>query len=305
MLTHQNVTAAARDLGLSQSALSSALGRLRRHYGDPLFLKTGAGMLPTPRARRLAVGVRQALALIDESSVGSIAFECATCERTFHCAMSDIGEAMLLPLLMRRLRQLSPRVKLETFQLSTEMVMDRLATGELDLAIGYFPQPGRGIEHKTMYREHFICMTHEGFPLDASGSIGLKSYCAASHVMIDSLGSGHKAIERAFERRGISPHAALRVPHFMVIPLIIANTDLIVTIPSRAALPFAGLVPCKIHPVPITIPSFDCVVCWHHRFAADPSIVWMRTLIWELFKGLVFPVLPPPPLSARSISCWG
>jgi DNA-binding transcriptional LysR family regulator len=283
VLTYQNVTVAARHVGLSQSALSNALARLRTYFGDPLFVKTGKGMLPTARALHAGNGVRQALALIRASTEKSKDVDVQSSRRTIRFCMSDVGEATLLPPLMKRLRQLDAKVRIETYQLPTEVIAERLATGDIDFASGYFPAFPPGVQRFRLFREHYVCMTSRDYQLGPQGRLTLKDYIAAPHVLIDSLGSGHRAIERAFERRDIQPNAVLRVPHFIVIPLIVASTDLIVTIPSRAASAFAGIVPVRVHPLPLKIPSFDCVLAWHQRFAEDPLIRWMRSLIRELF----------------------
>lgn len=284
MLTHQHVTAAAREVGLSQSALSNALGRLRLHFDDPLFVKTGQGMLPTPRALQAADRVRQALALIRASTERPEGFDMQSSGRTLRFYMSDVGEAVLLPPLMKRLRSLSADLRIETYQIPTETIPDRLATGEIDFAAGYLPNLPPGIRKARLFREHYVCMTSRSYPLGPQGRMTLKNFLAAQHVLIDSLGSGHRTIERSFEQRGIQPSAALRVPHFMVIPLIVAQTDLIVTIPSRAAHAFAEIVPVRIHPLPMKIPAFDVVLAWHQRFDEDPPLRWMRALLGELFR---------------------
>lgn len=283
LLTHQNVTIAARHVGLSQSALSNALARLRKHFGDPLFVKTGKGMLPTARALQAGKGVRQALALIRASTEAPQSVDVPSSGRTIRFCMSDVGEATMLPPMMKRLREIGANVRIETFQLPSEVIAERLATGDVDFACGYYPPFPPGVERFRLFREHYVCLTSREYQLGPQGRLTLKNYLAAPHVLIDSLGSGHRAIERAFERRGVQPNAMLRVPHFMVIPLIIASTDLIVTIPSRAARAFAGAIPVRLHPLPLKIPSFDCVLAWHQRFADDPPIRWMRTLVRELF----------------------
>lgn len=283
LLAHHNVTIAARHVGLSQSAVSNALGRLRFHFNDPLFVKTGKGMLPTPRAVQAGERVRQALALIRSSAEESTGFQVQPSGRTFRFCMSDVGEATMLPPLMKRLRELNADVRIETYQLPSEAIPERLATGDIDFAAGYLPHLPKSIEKLRLFQEYYVCMTSRDYPLGPQGRLTLKSYLSATHVLIDSLGSGHRIIERAFERRGVQPNAALRVPHFIVIPLVVAATDLIVTIPYRAALAFAGSVPVRIHPLPLKIPSFDCVLSWHQRFAQDPPMRWMRSLVRDLF----------------------
>ncbi len=284
MLLHQNVTTAAAHIGLTQSAMSNALGRLRRHFEDPLFVKTRTGMLPTPRALELAQPLRQALTLVRASLLTRTGFDPRASKRTFRFHMSDVGEMVFLPALMKRLNQIGASATVETAQLASDTVTERLASGEIDLAAGYLPSLGRSVQHVPLFREHYVCMTRREHPSGKNGRLTLEEFLAGSHVMIASMGSGHQIIERTLERRGLKRNVALRVPHFLVIPMIVASTDLIVTIPSRVANAMSKLVRVRVHPLPVPIPSFDVSLFWHPRFADDPPIQWMRSLMVELFE---------------------
>lgn len=283
MLQHENVTAAARAVGLSQSALSNALGRLRRHYGDPLFVKTKDGMLPTPRAREIAQPVRQALALVRASTMPQAPFDLGGSRRLFRFHMTDVGELVFLPRIMERVRALDAAVRIETSQLPETEVVARLVTGDIDFAAGYLPDLPPTIVRAPLFRERYVCMTSRDNPLGADGKLRLREFLDARHVFIEALGSGHRIIERTLERHrpGIEP--ALRVPHFMVIPMIVAATDLVVTLPSRVASVFADVVPVRLLELPLAIPSVDVSLFYHRRFAEDPPVRWMSALMTELF----------------------
>lgn len=284
MLLYQNVTTAAAHIGLTQSAMSNALGRLRHHFEDRLFVKTRGGMLPTPRALELAQPLRQALTLVRASMQKGKGFDPRQSKRTFRVHMSDVGEMVFLPALMKRLKHVGASVTVETAQLASDTVAERLASGEIDLAAGYLPSLGRSVEQTPLFREHYVCMTRREHPSGKNGRLTLDEFLAGSHVMIASMGSGHQIIERTLERRGLKRNVALRVPHFLVIPMIVASTDLMVTIPSRVANAFSKLVRVRVHPLPVPIPSFDVSLFWHPRFADDPPIQWLRSLMVELFE---------------------
>jgi DNA-binding transcriptional LysR family regulator len=283
MLLHRNVTAAAAHIGLTQSAMSNALGRLRRHFDDILFVNTRNGMLPTPRAQELAKPLQRALALVRSTSAPRHEFDPAQSRRTFRMHMSDVGEMVFLPALVKRLDELGASVRVETVQLTSDQVREQLESGEIDFAAGYLPGLKGNIESSALFREHYVCMTRLKHPLARSDGITARDFLAASHVLIESMGSGHRIIERTLERAGHKRDAALRVPHFMVVPMIVAHTDRIVTVPSRVARIFESLMQVRILAMPIRIPAFDVALFWHPRFTQDSGVAWMRALMIELF----------------------
>lgn len=151
------------------------------------------------------------------------------------------------------------------------------------LAAGYLPDLPPAIVRVPLFRERYVCMTSRDNPIAADGKLKLREFLEAKHVFIEALGSGHRIIERTLERHRAGMEPALRVPHFMVIPMIIANTDLVVTIPSRVAAVFEGLVPVRTLELPLAIPTVDVSLFHHRRFAEDPPVRWMSALMTELF----------------------
>ena len=278
-----SVTRAAAQVGLSQSAMSSALGRLRTQFGDPLFVKTRSGMLPTPRALELAPALTEALAMVRGAMGKRESFDPATSNRSLRVYMTDVGETVLLPSLMPLLHARSPKMRIETAQLPANELAVRLETGDIDLAVGWLPQLPESIRRARLFEEHYVCMTRPDHPLGRRAPLTLKEFLSAQHVLIASMGSGHQTLERTLAERGVEDNVALRVPHFVVVPLIIANTDLIVSVPSRVAGATARLMKAKVHPLPIPIPSFDVSVYWHERVENDGANRFLRAAFLELF----------------------
>ena len=283
LLRHGNVTRAAADVGLTQSAMSSALGRLRRQLGDPLFVNTRAGMLPTPRALELAPSLTDALAMVRRALNGREAFDPRRTARSLRVYMTDVGETVLLPALMRHLHHESPQLRIETAQLPAVELAARMETGDIDLAVGYLPQLRDKIRRARLFEESYVCMTRPDHPLGRRGALTLKEFLSARHVLISSMGSGHQQLEHALAEHGVEQNVALRVPHFVVIPLIVAGTDLIVSLPSHVADVWARLVKMKVHPLPIAIPSFDVSLYWHTRVENDSANRWLREAMLQLF----------------------
>lgn len=282
ILIEQNVTAAASHVGLTQSAMSNALGRLRQHFGDPLFVKTRTGMLPTPRALELAGPLKQALALIRASAEATERFDPNSSGRTFRLYMTDVGEMRFLPGLMEHLRSTGATVKIETSQIQVDELADRMTLGEIDLALGYLPELSGAIERLPLFDEHYVCVTRED---GGANKLTLKRFMSSSHVAIESMGSGHALLERTLQREGISLNVVLRVPHFVVIPMIVAQTDLLVTLPSKVAEQIAKPMNLRIHPLPFKFPEFEVSLFWHPRFASDPPIAWLRGQLAQLYQG--------------------
>jgi len=283
MFRHGSVTRAAAQIGLTQSAMSSALGRLRKQFGDPLFVNTRSGMLPTPRALELAPPLTEALAMVRGAMGSRESFDPRSSTRSLRVYMTDVGEMVLLPALMKHLHTRAPAMRLETAQLQATELAVRLETGDIDLAIGYLPQLPDKIRRARLFEEHYVCMTRPDHPLGSSAPLTLKEFLGARHVLIASMGSGHQMLERTLAERGVHDNVALRVPHFVVVPLIVAGTDLVVSLPSRVAGASARLVKVKVHPLPIPIPSFDVSLYWHERVENDPANQWLRGTLIELF----------------------
>jgi DNA-binding transcriptional LysR family regulator len=283
MLLHQNVTAAAAHNGVTQSAMSNALGRLRRHYGDPLFVNTRNGMLPTPAALELAGPLTEALALIRSTIDRDRGFDPMQSKRTFRFHMTDIGELVFLPPLLKHLDKLRATVKVETSQLPSGEIVQRLESGEIDFACGYLPSLSKSLEQVPLFREHYVCAARSMHPIAQGGGITVKKYREATHVRIESMGSDHPNLERTLVAKDVHREFAVSVPHYLVIPMILSTTDHIATLPRRAALALSNLATIRLHPLPVTIPSFDVSLLWHSRFREDPPAQWMRNLMLELF----------------------
>jgi DNA-binding transcriptional LysR family regulator len=282
ILRGRGVTAAAARLGLSQPAVSNALARLRAVFGDSLFVRTTAGMAPTPFARQLDEPVRQALALIESALSSGAAFEPVTSTRVFRFYMSDLGEISFLPPLVARVRQLAPKVHLEASGLALDEIPDALASGALDVAIGFLPGLAAPVRRRRLFRDAYVCLMRADHPR-IRRRLTRKLFEEASHALVSSTGSGHGVIEEALERHGLTRRIALRVPHFTVVPMVLERTDLLLTLPSRVARVYEQGGRFKSLPPPVPIPPADVGVHWHERFDRDPGNRWLRELILELF----------------------
>jgi DNA-binding transcriptional LysR family regulator len=283
VLRRRSVTGAGAELGLTQAGLSNALARLRKLLGDPLFQRTPGGMEPTPYAKAIADPVRQALALIEATLAGHAAFDPANTERTFRFHMSDIGEMVFLPPLLERLHRVAPSVRVETVPMLQERIEPALAAGELDFAVGFLPGLQPPVRNVPLFRDPYVCMMRADHPRIGS-AFPRKLFLEASHALVSSIGAGHRVVEETLLAHGLNRRIALRVPHFMVVPMILERTDLVVTVPSRVARVFERMGRFKTLKPPVGLPPADVRVHWHERYDQDPGNRWLREVLLELYR---------------------
>ncbi|HEX6136937.1 MAG TPA: LysR family transcriptional regulator [Casimicrobiaceae bacterium] len=283
IVKERNITLAAQRIGLSQPAMSSALGRLRKTFNDQLFVRTGSGMQPTPYAQLLAPPIQRACELIATSLQIGAEFEPATSTRAFSFYMTDIGEAVYLPRLLSALAERAPRTRVQVLRIPERGAQEAMAAGEVDIAIGLFPSLKAGFFQQRLYRDEFVCVLRADHP-QVGGELTLKQFAALRHAVIATAGTGHEiTVERAFGEQRLRRRVALTIPHFMAVPVIVAHTDVVATVPRRLALAFAGYPNVRLLEPPIPIPQFEIKQHWHRRYHHDPANKWLRRLLADLF----------------------
>ena len=281
----RNVSRAAEHLGVSQPRVSTALGRLRNYFGDPLFVRTSRGMEPTPRALALLPAARDALMRIEKGMLDAQDFAPATSTYTFSIALSDVGEIVFLPRLLQMLAERAPHANLRSVSLPPAHVERGLESGDVDLAIGYFPDlSGNNFFQQRLFSHRFICMMRSGHPL-ASAPLTLAQFVAAGHAVVRAEGRSQEVLEKFLEKKRIRRRAVLETPHFMSLPFILARTDLIATVPH--AIGFAYVTEhasiTLVEP-PLVLPRFDLRQHWHRKYHNDPRTSWLRGVVSELFN---------------------
>ena len=287
LLREKRVSAVATVLGMSQPAVSSALGRLRTNLDDPLFLRTQGGMVPTPYALQLAEPVATALDGLQQALQVRASFDPATSARRFSLAMTDVGEMYFLPVLMDALSQNAPGVTLNVVAVTSASLGDDMATGRTDLALGLLPQLQAGFFQQALFRQPYVCLMREGHPLAHAPSLALADFAAASHVRVIAAGTGHgridEAINEALEQQGLPRRIRLTVPHYVALGDVLSHSDLIATVPERFAQrvtrPFALI----SRALPLTVDGSAIHQFWHARLHKDPGHQWLRELVAQCF----------------------
>lgn len=277
----RNVTRAARRLGLSQPAVSSAVARLRQALGDPLFVRSSGGMAPTPRARRLLESVDAAMGLIRQGLQEGESFDSAQSRTSFTLLASEIGERHFLPSLMARLRRTAPHVRVQVRQVSGGSYGAALETGLADLLIGHLSQPLSSLRSRRLFSDRFVCMVRQGHPV-LDQPLTLERYLALDHVVITRRGARDGMVTAALARLGGERRVAIAVPHFTAAPAIVAATDLAATVPAQlvrlhAEGEVAGVA------LPFDVPPIDVGLYWHERLQGDAANQWLRRTFVELF----------------------
>jgi len=276
LLAERHISRAAERLHMSQPAVSHALGRLRHLFDDPLLVRGAQGMVPTPRALALVRPLTEALRRV-HGVLDPTAFEPASAERTFRVGMSDYGAAAVLPRLVATLRHEAPGIALRISQHSREAMVAQVADGELDLALGVFPQLPDGVRVETLFEEQFACALDPAVLTDTQGW-DLEAYLARPHALVAVRPDNIDEIDRALAARGARRHIALTLPHWSVAPSLIAGTDLVLTAARRCL----GAAPSlAILPVPFSLAPFAFTQIWHARADSDPSHAWLRGRVAE------------------------
>jgi DNA-binding transcriptional LysR family regulator len=276
--SERHVTRAARRVGLTQSALSHALRRLRAQYDDVLFEPTRAGLMPTSRAQAIAPAVEEALALVARTLKGPAPFDPRALQRTFTLATTDYVELVLLPRLLGRIARDAPGVAI-TVRAIQGAPERALVSGEHDLAIGPDAGPVPGLRTEPLFRERFVCALRQGHPA-ASRRWTLAAFLKLGHVLVSPQGSGEGTVDAALRALGKTRDVRVRVPHFLVAPRVVAASDYVITLPERVARAVPeGLV---FREPPLTLTGFVMSQLWHARHDDEPAHRWLRRLIAEV-----------------------
>ncbi|MBK5104481.1 MAG: LysR family transcriptional regulator [Burkholderiales bacterium] len=280
LLAERSVSRAAVRLHLSQPAASALLARLRELFGDPLLLRSARGMLPTPRALELLGPVRRVLDEIDAIVQPRSAFDAASAEHTFTLSASDYVEYALLPKLVDYLERKAPGVSLEVRPLDLPLVAKQMESGDVDLCVTGLQNAPAGLHARPLYTERMVAVVrrdHRG----VGARLTLDKYCSLEHIRVSVPGSGFSTrIDAVLATMGRKRHVRLAVPHFLLVPEIVARSDMISALPERLAHGYATKL--RIFEPPLDIESFTVGEIWHERNQLDPAQQWLRDVLLEL-----------------------
>jgi len=273
LVRERSVTLAGLRLGLSQPAASRALGRLRTMLGDRLVVRGKLGLELTPRGELLAGPVTR---LLDDARgiVSPAVFDPASATGRITIAAHDHLSLMVLAGLMARFERHAPALSLDIAQPAGDNVR-LVEQGAVDLALGIFETLPGSLYRRGLYADSFVCVVRSGHPSVADG-LSLARYVALRHITVTISGVGENAIDVALSTLGLTRHVALRVPHFIAGAMLVADSDMILTLPSRLAHLLAKKLPLALLDLPLQVGPLSPAMIWHERFHGDPAHAWVR-----------------------------
>jgi DNA-binding transcriptional LysR family regulator len=281
----RGVSKTATRLGMSQPAVSAALAKLRKAFDDPLFIRTARGMEPTPRAQAMIAPARDVLLRVERDVLSGLTFDPATANVTFTIALSDVGEMVFLPKVLERLQSLAPLASLHSVSPPPRELREGLETGEIDLAIGYFPDlESNNFFQQRLFNHHFCCLLRADHPITGA-RLSLTQFLRLRHIAVHAAGRSQELFERFLVRKKVHPKVLLVTPHFLSLPTIIGKSDLVATVPHAVGIFFSGAgANIKALSPPFTdAPSIVLKQHWHRKANHDARNRWLRSLVSELF----------------------
>jgi DNA-binding transcriptional LysR family regulator len=279
VLTEGSNRAAAARLGVTQSAVSHALGRLRQRLGDPLVVPGGGRMVPTPLAESLAPVLRESLERLGGALRGARGFAPAHSTRTFWVSSADLAGMVVLPPLVRELTRAAPGVSVR-MRPPNESTLADLERGGLDVALGIFGDVPAAFRVQALFRERFVCVARRGHPV-AGGRLTLARYLEHGHVSVAPWGGTGSIVDEALSRLGKARRVVVAVPHFFLAPFVVASTDLLLMAPERVAHLLAPAFNLELLRAPLEVAGFTVSQLWHERMQHDAAHQWLRRLITD------------------------
>mgnify|MGYP002700096609 FL=1 len=280
--TEGSLTQAGKRLNLTQPAISHALSRLRGRLDDPLFVRHGHKMRPTPLAQNLLPEIQSALKQLNKALQQAHTFDAAKSDKTFRLAMRDVMEATMLPPLIQALAQEAPKVQVASVRIDRRDMAQKLASGDLDFAIDVLLPNQDSIKHHKLIDDELVILTNKK-QLNLTKSMSEEQYLKAKHILVSTRATGPSLVDYALSALGFQRDIQLRCQHYYAACQVVAKTDLILTMPKRYAhVLVQHFDNISVHPLPFASRDIDAHIYWHQTRDSDPSSVWFRNFLAQL-----------------------
>jgi len=279
LMSERAVTRAAGRIGLSQPAMSHALSRLRSLFADDLFVRTPTHMEPTARAREIASLVSAAIQHIEAALNLGVGFDPAKCTGIFTAGMAEYAEVALVGRLAESFASQAAKATLRLTPLTGAEAAEQLDRGAIDVAVAHMRALPGHLDSMMLLRDPFVLVARRGHPLVAQ-SLSLEAYAALDHVLVSPRGDATGAIDRALVDFGLKRRIALLVATYLALPVALAASDLVATVPRRTAQQIAAIAEIEIMPLAIDL-AVPVSMAWHRRATSEPAQSWFRSLLIE------------------------
>ena len=277
----QSVTRAASLLGMEQASASIALNKLRQHFDDRLFIRTAEGMVPTPRAQSIYPELMEALARIETARGKPVVFSPKDAVREFRICMTDISEIIILPKLITHLQKTAPGLVVEAEKISSDS-RQRLTSGDVDLAVGFLPDLEAGFYQQALFEQDFVCLAAKNHPR-VQGKLTLLQFSEERHIAVKVSSTGHVIVDKVLAKHKIERRIVLRVPSFLGVARIVAQTEFLVIVPRQLGMALAAQERVQVLEPPLPLPHYKVKQHWHERFHLDAGSIWLRQTMAKLF----------------------
>lgn len=286
LLEESSVSRAADRVFITQSAMSNALGRLRKHFGDDLITKVGRRMVLTERGQQLRPEIRAILLKIQQVAQPAVAFDPLTAQMEFRIGASDYFGMVALPQLIEHLSQHAPHITVEVLPLTARLFED-VERGDVDLLVIPSRYTVKNLSVEVLFEDEWCCVTWSGFNL-ARRALTLEKFLALEHVAKrDNSPNFPSVIELDLARKRLQRQIAVRVPHYGLVPLMVIGTERVATVQARIAKMYVNWnLPLTLHSCPFPSSAIDESMQWHPMREQDTSHQWLRTTVAQVCSGL-------------------
>src|SRR5579884_2177547 len=290
-----SLTRAARILETTQPTVSKALAKLRAHFGDPLLVRVGLAMRPTPKAIALAQPLKELLTTSAVIRSSAASFDPRSSTREFTIIVTEVGMIVLLPPLISHLEREGRGLRLKAVPLDSRRLEMRLEAGEADIALGAFPDAAPNMRRQLLYTDPYVSVVRNGHP-QLGKLTEIDAFLRQRHIVVTSSNTGHAAhrvLEQALGSRLDPDRVLVRVPSFVTGAFIASCTDAVGTLPARLGESLAEKLDLAVFPTPLALPTIEIGQFWHERVHHDQGHRWLRAAIHAAL-GASKPDVKPP-----------
>lgn len=283
LVEEESVSRAAHRMGVTQPAMSACLRRLRAAFADPILVRSGRTMTPTPRAIEMAGVAASLLDTVNRMQDAGGPFQASTAQRSFTLIGSDYVEFAFMPALCRRVERTAPGIALLQRPANPGSAASWMQSGQVDLGIGSLDTPPPALRTRLLLSDDLVCVLRAGHPA-TRGRIDAAAYSALAHVVVAPGGIGFlgRPVDEALRSLGLARRVAVTLPSYLAVPHVLAVTDFIATVPGRIAQSYMGSHALRVVEPPVRLPAFRISMFWHERVDKDPANRWLRRQVTEV-----------------------